>query len=338
MVSLFHMLLSIASLILILSSLFSYNYGFFKAAQAHTVTIPIRGINPFGIIYNSANNNMYVANYGSSTVSVISGSTDSVISSILVGRQPIWIAYAPPPSNKLYVTNEGSDDVYVINGTTNRVIKNIPVGNSPWGIVYSPSNNNVYVANPPDGTVSVIDTSSDTVISTITLPTVSPRIPKPSLYFFAYDSSNQGIYGGGSSIVSTINTATNADVKDSVLYTTNTTEIMGIAYNSNNNRIYVTGYTSPGWVFRLNPDTNNFEGGSIRVGSYPFGIVHNPTNNNMYVANTGDASISVINSTTNRVIDTISTDPHNPYGIDYNPNNNHIYVTSGSDTVSVIHP
>ena len=137
MVSLFHMLLSITSIIIILSSLLSYNYGLFKAAQAHNVTIPVRGVAPFGIAYNPANNNMYVVNLYSSTVSVIDSSTDSVTSSILVGRGPQGIAYAS--SNKLYVTNAGSGDVYVINGTINKVIKKIPVGNNPWGIAYNPS-------------------------------------------------------------------------------------------------------------------------------------------------------------------------------------------------------
>ena len=112
-----------------LSSSFDYSF-FFKAAQAHSVTIPVRGTFPYGIAYNSANNNMYVANADSSTVSVISGSTDSVIATILVGRVPVGIAYAPP-NNKLYVTNIDSNDVYVINGATNKVIKNIPVGNLP---------------------------------------------------------------------------------------------------------------------------------------------------------------------------------------------------------------
>jgi YVTN family beta-propeller protein len=75
---------------------------------------------------------MYVTNVLSSTVSFISGSTDSVIASILVGNTPAVIAYAPP-NNKLYVSNAGSDDVYVINGATNKVTKNIPVGNFPIG-------------------------------------------------------------------------------------------------------------------------------------------------------------------------------------------------------------
>ena len=156
---------------------------------------------------------MYVANSDSNTVSVISGSTNSVISSILVGRDPISIAYVPP-SNKLYVTNAGSNDVYVINGATNKVIKNIPVGSVPIGITYNPSNNDAYVANIDDSTVSIIDTSSDSVIGTIPVKSIHPSPTMSQPMFPTYDGTNAGMYVGGASQVSVINTATNADVKD----------------------------------------------------------------------------------------------------------------------------
>ena len=340
MVSVFYISVSITSILLIIlsSSLSSsFDYGFFKAAQAHSVTIPVRGTIPYGIAYNSANNNMYVANFGSSTVSIISGSTDSVIATILVGRFPIWIAYAPP-NNKLYVTNLGSSDVYVINGATNRVIKNIPVGNRPFGIAYNPSNNNVYVANAFDGTVSVINTSSDTVVSTIEL--VNIVSPPPAIInplFFAYYPANVAMYVGAIGLVSVINSVSNADVKDSRIPPPDETSVaMGLAYNNNNTQVYVSAYQSNS-VIRINPDTNGFEGTAIPVGMNPVCIVYNPTNENMYVANYGSNTVSVIGPT-NSVIAAIPTGSA-PVGIDYNSNNHHIYVTNtGSNTVSVIHP
>jgi hypothetical protein len=57
MVFLFHTLLSMASIIIILLSLLSYNYGFFKATQAHNITIPV-GSGPVGIAYNPTNKSM----------------------------------------------------------------------------------------------------------------------------------------------------------------------------------------------------------------------------------------------------------------------------------------
>jgi len=117
MVSVFYIsvsMISIFIIVLLSSSLSSsFDYSFFKAAQDHSVTIPIRGTVPYGIAFNSANNNMYVANADSSTVSVISGSTNSVIATIPTGSVPVGIAYNSN-NGHIYVTNFGSNTVSVI--------------------------------------------------------------------------------------------------------------------------------------------------------------------------------------------------------------------------------
>jgi len=52
--------------------------------------------------------------------------------------------------------------------TTAQVIATIPVGATPFGIAVTPDGSRVYVSNSTGGSVSVIDTSSESVISTIT--------------------------------------------------------------------------------------------------------------------------------------------------------------------------
>ena len=142
--------------------------------------------------------------------------------------------------------------------------------------------------------------------------------------------------GSGSPQVSVINTASNADVKDLRIPPPDS-QGGGIAYIPSNNRIYVTAYESNS-VFKINPETNDFEGSPIPVGTNPIGIAYNPRNNNIYVANSGSNTVSIINPTTNSVIDTIPAGI-TPAGIAYNPNNNHIYVSNlDSSTVSIIHP
>jgi YVTN family beta-propeller protein len=86
---------------LVVSSFLGHNF-FINVAEAHSATTPV-GDYPFGIEYNPSNDNIYVTNYFSSTVSVISGSTNSVIDTILVGRGPIWLEYVPS-NNQIYVT------------------------------------------------------------------------------------------------------------------------------------------------------------------------------------------------------------------------------------------
>ncbi len=128
---------------------------------------------PWGIAYDPSNGYIYVADSNSSTVSVISGTTNIVIATITVGSGPAGIAY-DPSNGYIYVTNVGSDTVSVINGTT--VIENIPVGSEPVGVAYDPSNGYIYVTNFGSDTVSIISTSvstNSTSISSVTTPITS---------------------------------------------------------------------------------------------------------------------------------------------------------------------
>jgi YVTN family beta-propeller protein len=121
---------------------------------------------PNDIAFNPRNNNMYVANRGSTTVSVVDGSTNEVVDTISVGSFPISIAFNPS-NNDMYVANLGSDTVSVIDSSRNTVVDTIPVGTRPQGIAFNPSNNDMYVTKQISDTVSVIDSSMNTVVNTI---------------------------------------------------------------------------------------------------------------------------------------------------------------------------
>ena len=327
-----------AAFLILMIIVFSFlgNNTFFNIAQAHTATIPV-GIGPFGIAYNPSNNNIYVANAASSTVSVISGSTNSVIATPLVGRAPFWLVYVP--NNQIYVTNGESNDVYVINAATNRVVKSIAVGTEPSGMAYDPTNNSVYVTNSANNTVSVINAATDIVVSTIPLGSSSgsgsdsatPDSTRPVM--LAYDNDNDGLYVSKEPFaVSIINAVTNAAVYDITVDRDPT----GIAYNPTNHNMYVAKFSS-NEVSVIDTITNSVIG-NIPVGNIPVDIVYNPINHNMYVTNLDSNTLSVIDSTTNSVIGTIPAGSA-PYGIAYDSTNNHIYVTNpNSNTVTMIHP
>jgi YVTN family beta-propeller protein len=64
-------------------------------------------------------------------------------------------------------------------------------------------------------------------------------------------------------------------------------------------------------------------------------VEFNPVNNNIYAANIGSNSVSVVDS--NSKVGDIIVIGNNLRGIEFNPANNNIYVAnSGSNTVSVI--
>lgn len=141
--------------------------------------IPV-GNGPMGIAYDSANGNVYVANFYSNTISVVDGNTNNVIDTIPLyyggAINPSGIVYNPA-DNHLYVTNyynTGNSGVTiggsatttiggivsVIDGNTNNVIANMVVGNAPQDVAFNSANGQAYVTNFLSNSVSVISSSS----------------------------------------------------------------------------------------------------------------------------------------------------------------------------------
>ncbi|WP_227496337.1 YncE family protein [Bacillus cereus] len=79
---------------------------------------------PTGLI---STNRIYVTNVNDDNVSVISGATNAVISTIPVGstRQGVGVN---PFTNRIYISNANNDNASVIDGLTNSVIKTLSVG------------------------------------------------------------------------------------------------------------------------------------------------------------------------------------------------------------------
>src|SRR5215204_6423964 len=121
-----------------------------------TAAIPV-GEFPQALIFNPSNNDTYVSNRDSGTVSVIDSTSNSVIKNITVGSSPGQLLFNPS-NNNIYVANAVSNTVSVID-STNMTANEIEVETSPVALEFNPSNNNMYVANRDSGTVSVIDST-----------------------------------------------------------------------------------------------------------------------------------------------------------------------------------
>ena len=93
-----------------------------------TSVIPV-GSFPQALVFNPSNNNTYVANRDSGTVSVIETANNTVIKNIAVGASPHALVFNPS-NNNIYVTNRDSGTVSVIETVNNTVIKNVTVGSS----------------------------------------------------------------------------------------------------------------------------------------------------------------------------------------------------------------
>ena len=122
-----------------------------------------------------------------------------------------------PGKLKIYISTSGSDSVTVISiakllkyvrthrewiandlsASANYVIHRIPVGKNPRGMTLSPDGKRLYVANRMDDNLSLIDTVTDTVISTINLGGSKPVTPRREgeQIFYSARYAFQGQFG-----------------------------------------------------------------------------------------------------------------------------------------------
>lgn len=70
-------------------------------------------------------------------------------------------------AGKLYVVHAGSDDLSAIEVQFQNTVAHLDLGFNPRGLALSPGERFVYASNALSGTVTVIDTATDTVVDTI---------------------------------------------------------------------------------------------------------------------------------------------------------------------------
>jgi YVTN family beta-propeller protein len=301
---------------------------------------------PYGITLNPDNDLVYVSNYGqfntTGTVSVINGTTNTIVTNISVGKNPQAIVYNPA-NGLIYTANTLSNTLSIINGTSNSSVGSIIVGaypgKNPTGITINPINNTIYVTNMGSNTVSVINGTTNVVINNITIATEQGGGTGGTNFFspagVAYNSDNNNLYvtNRGSDTLSVINGTTNALVDEVSL---DTIAPSSIIYNAANNYIYVTNMGS-NTVSVINGTTNTIVA-NIPVGLGPNGIAYNQNNGDVYVANSINGTISIVDGLENTVARTVPLGTgSNPNGISYDVNNDRLSVTNtNSSMVSVI--
>ena len=138
----------------------------------------------------AATGNVYIADEGANTVSVIDATSFKKIGSIPVGRGPHNVQVSPD-SKWVWVTNNGdpakaaetmsaeqmpksehgamagAGAVWAIDTATEVVVAKVPVGKHPAHVVVASDGRTAYITNGGDNTVSVLDTVAQRVIGVI---------------------------------------------------------------------------------------------------------------------------------------------------------------------------
>jgi len=181
----------------------------------------------------------------------------------------------------------------------------------------------MYVTNYSSNTVSVINTSTNTVVNTITVGTRPYGVAITPNGLYAY------VANAGSGTVSVINTSTNTVV--------NTISVgaspLGVAITPNGQYVYVT--HGGGTVSVINTSTNTVVN-TITVGASPWAVAITPNGLYAYVANAASNTISVIDTSTNTVVNTISVGS-NSFDIKITPDGKYAYLPYyGGNSVLVV--
>jgi len=191
------------------------------ATDASVATISLHsGWEPDGLAYDSGRREMFVANNGNDTVSVISDRTDKVVANVTVGWYPTAAAY-DPTLGEVFVTNEGNclfsfcSSVSVISDSNNTVVATIPVGAYPLGIAYDSATQELYTANE-FGDMTILSAPSHAVIGKVSAEYGTAQVvydPFNGLLFFssADNSSVGALVGGTGDVVATVPVGSESD-------------------------------------------------------------------------------------------------------------------------------
>ncbi len=302
-------------------------------------TIPVGEV-PEAIAYDSAQDEMFVANTGSANVSVISDSTNRVVASVPVGSYGSGgysgMAY-DPVTDQVFVSRPYANNVSIISAGTDTVAENVQLSD-PFGVAYDTVKEELFVAdcsNP--GSVTVINGASDSVASTIAFPgNLGPcRV--------AYDSGKGEVFvanavpatGGSQSYVNVLSDATNTIVATITL--NNSSEgVDNVAYDSRTGEIFITDFGADR-VFVASDQTNTVLSTLAGFVS-PAGLIYDPETSDVLVTNSYWTNVNVISDTTDGVWGNITVGK-NPVAGAYDSRSGAVYiVNAGSDTVSVLAP
>ncbi|HLX22629.1 MAG TPA: YncE family protein [Usitatibacter sp.] len=166
-------------------------------ALLSTITV---GTAPSAVAYNPAGSFLYVANYGDGTVSVVNVATSLAVNTIPVGDSPIGLI-VNPAGTKLYVLHGngslGLGFLSVVDLAQSKVVSGFRLNGTPNAFAMNAAGTRIVLAKPQVNTVSLIDTTSDTLQLDIQMPGGTG----PTSANFSPDGKTIYVLGGSSGMM-----------------------------------------------------------------------------------------------------------------------------------------
>ena len=309
---------------------------------ASLTTIIATDVTPYGVVYDPAMHEIFVSNYDSGTIQVISDSTNSVVATITALTQ-----YAGNPFNLAYDSNKGeiwvadATGAYAISDATNQVVANVTNIVSGWGslvqIACDPNTGEVFVNyNTFTGVGSpymqVISDSSNTIIANVT--------QSGALFAsgsFVDDSAKSEIFAAGTNDIYVISPKTNT--------VTNTIPVSGtpseLVYDSGKGEIFFMSsvYDSSAQnayrnVIEVISDSNNKVVATFNLPtSVTSGqMAYNPNKGEIYINN--GTAVSIFSESTFTLVGTVNTNGTSGSGIAYDSGTGTVYAINNEGSTA----
>ncbi len=151
---------------------------------------------PHHLSFDNNGAKLFVVNAENDTLTVIDSQKHEIIKTIPVGDNPRYVALNPE-GTLAYVTNMASNTVSMVDTQLIEVVNEIPVSNGPYGIAFSADGGDLaYVSRTSGNDLSIIDTASNTITTTISAGGAGPNhmvVRKPAIDIVrAGDVDNNG--------------------------------------------------------------------------------------------------------------------------------------------------
>ncbi len=287
------------------------------------------GTNPSGMAVNPVKNEVYVVNAGpangNGSITVIDASTNKVVYTIGLHRQPYFIS-VDPAGRRAYVANSGSNTVSVIDLDLRREIAIAGTGEAPGLAKIAPDMRSLVVTNRASGSVSIFAVDPTPPLDPTTPAKQQPQplhlraafdhCPGATDAVILPDSSKAFIACSGGHQVMSINLAAAPEswaakqnpslLNDSVLALLDVGETpVHLAMKPDGGEVFSSNFAS-GSISEISTYTNEV-GGTYPIGNKPVHGVVTADNSALWVSNFGADSLSLYSIDDGKLVSSLRT-------------------------------